>query len=146
MPEEIVKIFEDIGFKWGGRWAGAFRDPMHFQLEANPFNSTGRLTSANAKKYADLIYGPEAKAQAPAGAPGTADKGGKTAPVAAVSRDVAHNSTKNIQKIANDHATNSANLQINPEKIKMAESLKKQLYPISRNISRLRKPPEFPGS
>ena len=28
----IVKIFRQAGFKWGGDWQGASRDPMHFQF------------------------------------------------------------------------------------------------------------------
>jgi len=31
MPEEVIKIFEQCGFTWGGRWTGRWRDPMHFQ-------------------------------------------------------------------------------------------------------------------
>lgn len=29
MPMEVVKVFEDRGWTWGGRWG--YRDPMHFQ-------------------------------------------------------------------------------------------------------------------
>ncbi|HUV04360.1 MAG TPA: M15 family metallopeptidase [Armatimonadota bacterium] len=32
MPRWVVRIFEDIGFIWGGRWKGSGCDPMHFQL------------------------------------------------------------------------------------------------------------------
>jgi len=31
MPANIIRIFEENGFVWGGRWQGASRDPMHFQ-------------------------------------------------------------------------------------------------------------------
>jgi hypothetical protein len=31
MSLEIVTIFEECGFFWGGRWPGSRRDPMHFQ-------------------------------------------------------------------------------------------------------------------
>lgn len=31
MPPEIVEIFREFGFAWGGDWKGARRDPMHFQ-------------------------------------------------------------------------------------------------------------------
>jgi hypothetical protein len=31
MPQELVTIFEDEGFEWGGRWSGRSMDPMHFQ-------------------------------------------------------------------------------------------------------------------
>lgn len=32
MPSWVVRIFEDHGFVWGGRWRGKNRDPMHFQF------------------------------------------------------------------------------------------------------------------
>lgn len=32
MPEEVVEVFEEAGFTWGGRWKGRSRDPMHFQF------------------------------------------------------------------------------------------------------------------
>jgi hypothetical protein len=32
MPQSIIRIFEEEGFYWGGRWSGAARDPMHFQF------------------------------------------------------------------------------------------------------------------
>ena len=32
MPRWVVRIFEDIGFIWGGRWKASRCDPMHFQL------------------------------------------------------------------------------------------------------------------
>ena len=28
----VVEIFRSAGFKWGGEWPGARRDPMHFQF------------------------------------------------------------------------------------------------------------------
>ena len=31
LSEEFARCFEDIGFVWGGRWAGKYIDPMHFQ-------------------------------------------------------------------------------------------------------------------
>ncbi len=27
----FIKVFEDAGWTWGGRWKGASRDPMHFE-------------------------------------------------------------------------------------------------------------------
>jgi len=32
MDTEIVKLFADAGFEWGGTWPGRGRDPMHFQF------------------------------------------------------------------------------------------------------------------
>jgi D-alanyl-D-alanine carboxypeptidase len=31
MSPALVALFEGRGFVWGGRWSGAFKDPMHFQ-------------------------------------------------------------------------------------------------------------------
>ncbi len=31
MAVEVVEVFEDAGFEWGGEWEGRSRDPMHFQ-------------------------------------------------------------------------------------------------------------------
>lgn len=31
MDPALVALFEGYGFVWGGRWAGANKDPMHFQ-------------------------------------------------------------------------------------------------------------------
>jgi LysM repeat protein len=31
LHSSIVDVFENAGFIWGGRWAGAGKDPMHFQ-------------------------------------------------------------------------------------------------------------------
>jgi LysM repeat protein len=31
MDPRLVKLMEDMGFLWGGRWGGAGKDPMHFQ-------------------------------------------------------------------------------------------------------------------
>jgi hypothetical protein len=31
MDPQIVALFEDYGFVWGGRWSGNNKDPMHFQ-------------------------------------------------------------------------------------------------------------------
>jgi hypothetical protein len=32
MPAWFVKCFESIGFTWGGRWNGKYKDGMHMQL------------------------------------------------------------------------------------------------------------------
>ena len=32
LPRWLVRIFEGLGFAWGGRWKGNRCDPMHFQL------------------------------------------------------------------------------------------------------------------
>ncbi len=34
LPEAVVKVFEELGFQWGGRWGAkaGFCDPMHFSL------------------------------------------------------------------------------------------------------------------
>lgn len=32
MDQEIVAIFRQAGFEWGGGWQGRRRDPMHFQF------------------------------------------------------------------------------------------------------------------
>lgn len=32
MAPGIVKVFEEAGFTWGGRWSGRGKDPMHFQF------------------------------------------------------------------------------------------------------------------
>jgi len=32
MAPEIVDIFRQAGFKWGGEWSGRDKDPMHFQF------------------------------------------------------------------------------------------------------------------
>ncbi|HOP08156.1 MAG TPA: M15 family metallopeptidase [candidate division Zixibacteria bacterium] len=32
MPVDLVSLFEQYGFEWGGRWIGRRRDPMHFQF------------------------------------------------------------------------------------------------------------------
>ena len=32
MDAQIVKVFRDVGFEWGGDWNGNRRDPMHFQF------------------------------------------------------------------------------------------------------------------
>ena len=31
MDPGLVTLFEGYGFVWGGRWAGVYKDPMHFQ-------------------------------------------------------------------------------------------------------------------
>jgi len=31
MSPQVVAVFRRHGFKWGGDWAGRYRDPMHFQ-------------------------------------------------------------------------------------------------------------------
>jgi hypothetical protein len=31
MSPEVVQVFRDAGFTWGGQWSGAGRDGMHFQ-------------------------------------------------------------------------------------------------------------------
>jgi hypothetical protein len=32
MDAEVVKLFRDAGFEWGGTWVGRGCDPMHFQF------------------------------------------------------------------------------------------------------------------
>jgi hypothetical protein len=32
MDPQIVAVFRQAGFEWGGRWQGKKRDPMHFQF------------------------------------------------------------------------------------------------------------------
>lgn len=32
MHPEVVEIFRQFGFKWGGDWSGRSKDPMHFQF------------------------------------------------------------------------------------------------------------------
>ena len=32
MSPELVALFEQYGFEWGGRWSGRKSDPMHFQF------------------------------------------------------------------------------------------------------------------
>lgn len=32
MPAEVVAIFRQFGFTWGGDWTGKSKDPMHFQF------------------------------------------------------------------------------------------------------------------
>jgi len=32
MDANIIEIFRDVGFTWGGNWLGKRRDPMHFQF------------------------------------------------------------------------------------------------------------------
>lgn len=32
MDPGLTEIFRSVGFEWGGEWAGAARDPMHFQF------------------------------------------------------------------------------------------------------------------
>jgi hypothetical protein len=32
MDAEVVEVFRDAGFTWGGDWSGHGRDPMHFQF------------------------------------------------------------------------------------------------------------------
>ncbi len=32
MNVEVIKIFKQAGFAWGGDWQGKTRDPMHFQF------------------------------------------------------------------------------------------------------------------
>jgi hypothetical protein len=32
MDQDVVSIFRDAGFEWGGDWKGKVRDPMHFQF------------------------------------------------------------------------------------------------------------------
>jgi hypothetical protein len=32
MDPGLIEIFRSVGFEWGGQWAGAARDPMHFQF------------------------------------------------------------------------------------------------------------------
>lgn len=31
MAPEVVEVFADFGFTWGGNWEGELREPMHFQ-------------------------------------------------------------------------------------------------------------------
>lgn len=32
MDSDLIAIFKDAGFEWGGDWEGKVRDPMHFQF------------------------------------------------------------------------------------------------------------------
>ena len=32
MDTQVIAVFRDAGFKWGGDWEGKTRDPMHFQF------------------------------------------------------------------------------------------------------------------
>lgn len=32
MDQDLIEIFKDAGFEWGGEWAGKKKDPMHFQF------------------------------------------------------------------------------------------------------------------
>lgn len=32
MDAQVVEVFRDAGFEWGGDWSGDRRDPMHFQF------------------------------------------------------------------------------------------------------------------
>jgi hypothetical protein len=32
MDSELIEVFRDAGFQWGGDWSGSRRDPMHFQF------------------------------------------------------------------------------------------------------------------
>ena len=31
MPKDVIRVFKDHGFSWGGDWPGKRKDPMHFQ-------------------------------------------------------------------------------------------------------------------
>lgn len=48
IPMEVVKIMEECGFKWGNSFGNA--DPMHFELNVNPFTSQDILQSEEGKK------------------------------------------------------------------------------------------------
>lgn len=116
IPDTIVRIFEALGFTWGGRWGGALRDPMHFELAVNPFKNQGRLQTDEGKKYADAILRQPPAGPAKPSAGGAAPSGQK-APSEGRSLDVANRQTKNFREIAEDHATNLENMQINPNKM-----------------------------
>lgn len=51
MPPEVINIMKDVGFAWGGEWAGP-ADPMHFEMVANPFKNQQVLQSAAARDAA----------------------------------------------------------------------------------------------
>ncbi|HLG26015.1 MAG TPA: M15 family metallopeptidase, partial [Candidatus Gracilibacteria bacterium] len=48
IPIEMVKIMEDCGFRWGNTFGNA--DPMHFELNVNPFTSQDILRSQEGKQ------------------------------------------------------------------------------------------------
>ncbi len=52
IPSELVNIMEQCGFRWGGYWSPAKRDPMHFEFRANPFTSLALLKTDEAKMLA----------------------------------------------------------------------------------------------
>ncbi len=60
IPDGLIRIFESMGFTWGGRWRSKkedgryWTDPMHFEYTNNPFANQGMLTTQAARDAATL--------------------------------------------------------------------------------------------
>lgn len=115
IPPQVVAIFESLGFVWGGRWQGARRDPMHFELRIDPFAGKNLLKGKGLQYWNTLEPRMNALTAGrgtarPATAP-TASSGRSTpAPQAEAipsGKNIANRKTRNPETIAQDHAHNA---------------------------------------
>lgn len=125
MPMEVVKIFESLGFTWGGHWKGKRRDPMHFQFNIDPFAGKELLTGTGLDYWKAME--PQMNARrprrtaAPGGSPSYPEiRQIKRSPYVQPVEGIETTKTKNIQKIAEDHDRNS-------EKMELLDAYKSQL-------------------
>ncbi len=116
MPPKVVEIFESLGFKWGGRWQGARRDPMHFEFRGDPMALSGLLGETGQKYWKALK--PQMRSRMPrrmTAAPSSAPA--KSAPAKSLSPrqqpretapegQIANRKTTKTRKVAQDHAHN----------------------------------------
>ncbi len=124
MPMKVVEIFESLGFKWGGRWQGARRDPMHFEFRGAPMEVSG-LLGATGQKYWKALEPrmqarmPRRRTSAPSSAPA---RSASSAPARSPRRaknpnqqpretapegQIANKRTTKTREVAQDHAHNT---------------------------------------
>ncbi len=117
IPPPVVQVFESLGFVWGGRWQGARRDPMHFELRIDPFAGKNLLKGKGLQYWNALE--PRMTALMPRRQGGGATRpssaptasAGRQAPQSAESipsgQNIANRKTNNPETMAQDHAHNA---------------------------------------
>ncbi len=109
-----MKADEKIGARFS--WQGSVRDPMHFQLDRNPFTNTAALTTDAGKKYADAILNNRPSDQPTVQSSKYVEK----------ASNIAHRSSRNLQTMAEDHAYNAEHLKLSPDKMRQTDMFRKK--------------------